>query len=376
MSLKWTAAMGAAVEGERLERLVASPQWREGRFVNVLPREDPTNWSAMREFITGGSKHRVPKVELPIVRRTGSEFAAPPEGGLRVTWLGHSTSLVEVDGHRLLLDPVFGPRVSPLAWAGPKRFHAPPLPLSDLPALDAVVISHDHYDHLDYPSIVQLAALDLPFVVPLGVGAHLELWGVRPERITELDWWESHRLRGMELTATPARHFSGRGVSAGSRDKTLWAGWAVRTAEHRVWFSGDTAMFPGFAEIGERLGPFDLAMVEAGAYDALWRDVHIGPEQAMLACEMVRAKVVLPVHWGTFNLALHGWTEPIERIVRAARATGLTLTTPRPGESVELGRALPSEKWWPDLPWEDAKEAAVVSSALDDALVQRIRALV
>ncbi len=375
MSIKWTAAMGAAVEGERRERMRASPRWREDRFTNVLPREDPTNWSAMREFIAGGSKHRVPKGELPILRRSGREFAARPESGLRVTWLGHSTSLVEIDGHGLLLDPVFGPRASPLAWAGPKRFHAPPLPLGELPPLDAVVISHDHYDHLDYPTIVQLAPLDVPFVVPLGVGAHLELWGVNPARIIELDWWESHRLRGLEITATPARHFSGRGVTAGSRDQTLWAGFALRTAHHAVWFSGDTAMFPGFAEIGARLGPFDLAMVEAGAYDALWRDVHIGPEQAVLACQMVRAEVVLPVHWGTFNLALHGWTEPIERIVRAARATGLRLATPRPGESVDVDRPLPTERWWPDLPWEEAREAAVVSSALDAALEQRIRAL-
>lgn len=353
----------------------ASPRFENGKFVDVLPRTDPEAWSALREYVKGGSKHRTPKTAIPVVTRSGAGFVQAPESGLRVTWLGHSTLLIEIDGHRALLDPVFGPRVSPVPWVGPKRFHAPPLPLAELPPLDVVAISHDHYDHLDYPSILHLAALDVPFVVPLGVGAHLELWGVPPERITELDWWESHRVKGLELTAVPSRHFSGRALTMNDRDHTLWAGWALRGADHRVYFSGDTAMFPGFADIGERLGPFDLAMIEAGAYNPLWRDVHIGPEQAIVAAQMVRAERLLPVHWGTFDLSLHGWTEPIERITEAAKRASIPVTTPRPGESVDLGRTLPSERWWPEVPHQSGREAPLISTSLDDALVARIEAL-
>ena len=371
----WTAPMGARMSGARLERAQASPQWRGDRFGDVMPREEPRMWSSLREWIKGGSPHRTPSGPVPIRPRSGAELAALPESGLRVTWLGHSTQLIEIDGHRALIDPVFGPRTSPFSWAGPKRFHPPPLPLDELPPLDAVVLSHDHYDHLDYPTIVRLAQTEVPFVTPLGVGAHLELWGVAPGRITELDWWETHRIRDLELTATPARHFSGRSLTMGDRDHTLWAGWALRGRDHRVYFSGDTAMFPGFAEIGARLGPFDLAMIEAGAYSSLWRDVHIGPEQAVLASQLVRAERMLPVHWGTFDLALHGWTEPIERIVAAASRSGVALATPRPGESVDPGRPIPAERWWPELPWEDAGRAPVVASGLDEELVSRIRAL-
>lgn len=364
--------MGTMARGARLERMQASPQWGEGKFENPLPREEPKAWSALREMVTGGSKHRRPKDAPPLVTPT---LDAPPASGLRVTWLGHSTSLVELDGQRFLLDPVFGQRVSPFSWAGPKRFHPPPLGLDALPDLDAVVISHDHYDHLDHPTVLRLAETrEVPFVVPLGVGAHLEHWGVARSRITELDWWSSTRVGEVELTATPARHFSGRSLTMRDRDHTLWAGWALRGPEHRVYFSGDTAMFPGFAEIGERLGPFDLGMIEAGAYNALWRDVHIGPEQATLAATLVRAEVMLPVHWGTFDLALHAWTEPIERILRAAGRHGVPVATPRPGESVDLGLALPQQRWWPELPFEGADEAPVISSHLEPSLVERIQA--
>ncbi|MCA9605676.1 MAG: MBL fold metallo-hydrolase [Myxococcales bacterium] len=373
--MKWTAAMGTRMSGARLERAKASPAWRGDRFGDVLPREEPKTWSALREMIKGGSPHRVPKTPIPIVPRKGEELVARPESGLRITWLGHSTTLVEIDGHRVLLDPVFGPRSSPFSWAGPKRFHAPPLPLAELPPLDAVVLSHDHYDHLDYPTIVQLAQTEVAFVTPLGVGAHLELWGVDPARITELDWWETHRIRDLELTLTPARHFSGRSLTMSDRDHTLWGGWALRGRDHRVWFSGDTAMFPGFAEIGERLGPFDVAMIESGAYNVLWRDVHIGPEQAVLASELVRAELLLPVHWGTFDLALHGWTEPIERILQASRRRGVRLATPRPGESIEPSGEVPSERWWPELDHQSAADAPLVATGLDESLVAQILAL-
>jgi L-ascorbate metabolism protein UlaG (beta-lactamase superfamily) len=361
----WTVT-GTKATGARLERMKASPNWRGGRFVDTLPRREPQIVRASWAFFTSGSKFREPSDALPVAHRTAADFATPPDTGLRVTWLGHSTLLVELDGRRVLVDPVWGERASPFSFAGPRRFYAPPLAIADLPPLDAVIISHDHYDHLDYPSIVALATLDVPFVVPLGVGAHLEGWGVSPARITELDWWGEHRVGDLRLVATPARHFSGRSMVMADKDHTLWAGWALIGPEHRVFFSGDSAMFPGFAEIGERLGPFDLTMMESGAYNALWADVHMGPEQAVEAHRMLRGRVLLPVHWGLFDLALHGWTEPIERVLAAAAPHGIVVATPRPGDSVEPGAMVPQSRWWPEVPWEGAAEAPVVSSGLGD----------
>ena len=350
-----------------------SSRWIKGRFRDLLRREEPRGWSALREWITSDTPHRIPSEPLPIVKRTAQEFATP--SGLRVTWLGHSSSLVEIDGQRVLFDPVFGERASPLSWAGPKRFHAPPITVSELPPLDAVAISHDHYDHLDYTTIVKLAQRDVPFVVPLGVGAHLEHWGIAPERIHELDWWQSQRVGDLEVVLTPARHFSGRSPTMSDRDITLWGGWALLTAQHRVYFSGDTAMFPGFSEIGERLGPFDIALIESGAYNPLWRDVHIGPEQAVLACQMVNSPLLLPVHWGTFDLSLHGWTEPIERILEASERARLRVVAPKPGASIEPATPPPVERWWPQLPYQRASDLPVVSSGLDELLEQRIMLL-
>jgi L-ascorbate metabolism protein UlaG (beta-lactamase superfamily) len=368
-------ALGGRAEGPRLTRMQASRQWRSDQFTNLLARHDapfvPTLW----EFATGGSAQRVPEGALPVLARTRGDFERAPASGLRITWLGHSTLLIEMDGLRLLVDPVWGERTSPFTWLGPRRFYAPPLALSDLPPLDAVLISHDHYDHLDYPTIQYLRTLHVPFFVPLGVGAHLSYWGIGNERIIELDWWDEHSLGPVRLVATPARHFSGRSLLLRDRDATLWSGWALLGPQHRVYYSGDTAMFPGFAEIGERFGPFDVTLIEAGAYDARWADVHLGPEQAVLAHQLVKGQLLIPVHWGLFDLALHGWTEPVERVLRAARAHDVRVVTPAPGGSVEPGALAPgvsAQRWWPDVPWKTALEAPCVSSGLDDALLARL----
>ncbi|MBU1431016.1 MBL fold metallo-hydrolase [Myxococcota bacterium] len=364
-------AMGARAEGDRLSRMKASPLWRDGRFHNRLKRIDAPLSKMLKGWITDRSAYRTPDMALPILKREAADFAEHPRAGLRVTWLGHSTSLIEIDGHRVLFDPVWGLRASPFSWVGPARFHPPPLPITALPPLDAVIISHDHYDHLDYTTILALEArADKPrFVVPLGVGAHLERWGVDAARITELDWWASYEINDLKLVATPARHFSGRSLLMRDQDQTLWAGWAVIGPKHRVFYTGDTGMFPGLAEIGERLGPFDLTLVESGAYNAMWADMHLGPEQAVQAHMMLKGRVMLPVHWGTFDLAMHGWTEPMERILAAVEALGLSeqgivVATPRPGESVELDRLDDLKRWWPQLPWETHEVAPVVSSGL------------
>ncbi|MEM6288966.1 MAG: MBL fold metallo-hydrolase [Bacteroidota bacterium] len=361
-------AFGAAPAGERLDRIAQSPQYRDGQFQNTIPTvADGVSFETVWAYLTGGSDHRTPEAALPVAAADVAEAPA----GLRVTWLGHSTLLVEIEGVRVLVDPIWGERASPSPWFGAPRFAPPPLALADLPPLDAVAISHDHYDHLDLPTVRALAASVPRWAVPLGVGAHLEAWGIPAERITEVDWWGEVRLGGVRLVSTPARHFSGRFLA---RDETLWTGWALVGDSSRVWYSGDTALTPEFAEVGRRLGPFDLTLIEAGAYDAAWADVHLGPEQAVAAHRIVQGGtegLMVPVHWGMFDLALHGWTEPAERVRAAAAAVGVRTVTPRPGESVTPASE-PAAPWWPSLPWRTAAEAPAVSTGLPDSVLALI----
>ncbi len=353
------AALGTKPQGARQARIESSPQFRGGTFVDTIPRVEPDLLAvSMRWF--KGVEHSQPTAPLPIIMRRAGEFAAAPSA-LRITWFGHSTLLVEIEGRRVLLDPVWSERCSPSRFVGPKRFHPVPLEQGALPRVDAVLISHDHFDHLDYRSVLELAKQNPLFVVPLGVGAHLEYWGVKPEQIRELDWWQETSLGALRLVATPARHFSGRGLGA---DRTLWSGWAMIGEERRVYYSGDTAMFEGFAQIGERLGPFDATLIEAGAYDAMWADVHLGPEQAVAAHQAARGRVLFPVHWVTFDLALHSWVEPMERVLAAARLANVTVVTPKPGQSIDPLAPPEPERWWPRTPWKTASEAPVVSSGL------------
>lgn len=362
----WTA-MGAEASGARLARMQQSDRWQDNHFVDVLPRVEPAFVDGMTAWFTASSPYSVPAAPPAYLQRAGSDFDAPPAEGLRITWLGHSTLLLEVDGAVILVDPVWGERASPFNWLGPERFLPPPLPFDELPRIDAIVISHDHYDHLDFPTVRRFVDRDVPFIVPLGVGAHLEHWGIPATRIIELEWWQEHAVGDLRLVATPARHFSGRSMFMRDRDCTLWAGWAVLGPSHKLYYSGDTAMFPGFRDIGERLGPFDVTMIESGAYNAMWADVHLGPEQAVKAHTMVGGDTMIPVHWGLFDLALHSWTEPIERVLAAASAAGVTVHAPRPGESFEPGADSPAtEPWWPQIPWQTAAEAPVTSSHLQD----------
>lgn len=349
-STGWLDAFGAEPTGERLARIRRSPNYRDGAFRN--PEADTrigagSGRETLRRWL-GGHEQRVPPGPMPIVTLTRADFAQLPASGLRATWLGHSTVLVEMDGARILFDPVWARRASPSSLIGPKRFHEPPLPLDELPPLDAIVASHDHYDHLDRDVVRALARSAAQsrarFIVPLGVGAHLERWGVAPDRITELDWSESTTAGPLTLTATPARHFSGRGLD--NRNHTLWASWSVAGPKHRIFHSGDTGPFAGFIDIGAAHGPFDLTFVKIGAYGETWPDIHLTPEQAVDANAKLHGRVLLPIHWGTFNLAFHAWDEPAERVVVAAAATGTRLVMPRPGESVEPATPKPVVPWW------------------------------
>lgn len=364
IGLSGCATFGKRPTGERRARLERSPQWKGDRFENPQPIRNDT-LGMLRDLFNGsGSDHRIPGGPVQTEPIDPRRFETPPPSGLRVTWLGHSTLLVELEGRRILIDPMWGERSSPFSWMGPRRWYAPLIPLDRLPPIDAVVISHDHFDHLDMETIRAMKGWSTTFVVPLGVGSHLVHWGVPAERIVELDWWERLRLGDVELVATPARHASGRWPLAGM-NRTLWAGYALVGPRHRVFYSGDTGLFPGLREIGERLGPFDLAMIEVGAYGRHWPDWHLGPEQAVLAASWVRSEKLLPVHWGLFNLAFHGWTEPAERVLAAAARTQLRVALPMPGQSIDPASLPPIVRWWPALPWRTAEQDPIVSSQVD-----------
>jgi L-ascorbate metabolism protein UlaG (beta-lactamase superfamily) len=346
----WLAPLGASPSGERLARVQGSPHFRDGAFQNPVPTRKSapgTLWESLRRQIAG-PEQRVPPGPLPVVTRSRDSLAVLPASGLRATWLGHSTVLIELDGHRVLVDPVWAERASPSPRVGPRRFHPPPIALAALPPLDAILLTHDHYDHLDMDAVRALATRGTQararFVTALGVGAHLERWGIPPERITELDWHESVDVGALQLAAEPARHFSGRGLRDG--DRTLWASWVIDGPSHRVFHSGDTGWFDGLVETGTRHGPFDLTLIKIGAYGPTWPDIHLTPEQAVRAHAALGGRLMLPIHWGTFNLAFHAWDEPAERVVTAAQEAGVTLVMPRPGQSVEPEAPPPLDLWW------------------------------
>ncbi|MFF1308535.1 MBL fold metallo-hydrolase [Streptomyces sp. NPDC058307] len=348
------AAFGADPSGERMARIRRSPHFEHGVFQNPggTARTRPEGSAvefAKTFFDSDGRQQRAPEGRIPVHATTLADLSKPPATGLRLTWMGHSSVLAEIDGRRVLFDPVWGERCSPFPFAGPKRLHPVPLPLTALGPVDVVVISHDHYDHLDMPTIKELAGTDTVFAVPLGVGAHLEHWGVSADRVRELDWHESTQVAGLTLTATPARHFCGRGLR--NTQHTLWASWVVAGEEHRVYHSGDTGYFDGFKDIGAAFGPFDATMIQLGAYSEFWPDIHMTPEEAVrshldLQGGDAAEGVLLPIHWGTFNLATHPWAEPAEQTMLLSHKAGAAMATPRPGEPFEPGAVRVVDPWW------------------------------
>ncbi|MFU8851402.1 MBL fold metallo-hydrolase [Micromonospora sp. SL1-18] len=339
------AQLGGRLTGARLARAACSPQFRDGTFHNPTSTRtivaDPGR-NLLKELIFGKQKRR-PGSDVPLLRPADPALADPARE-LGIVWYGHASLLIEVEGHRVLVDPVWSDRCSPSPLIGPRRIHEPPVRLDELPRLDAILISHDHYDHLDLATVRGLLAhQSAPFVVPLGVGAHLDRWGVPEERIVELDWSESHRVGALTLTATAAQHFSGRGLR---RDGTLWSSWVVAGAHRKVFYTGDSGYFDGYTPIGAEHGPFDVTLMQIGAYDRAWPSIHMFPEEAVAAHLDLRGDLLIPVHWATFNLALHGWSEPVDRLWAEAKARDVRLAVPRPGERVVVDDPPPVDGWW------------------------------
>ncbi|WP_247739269.1 MBL fold metallo-hydrolase [Bacillus sp. 165] len=296
----------------------------------------------LRDFMKG-NPNRKPTQLIPMA----SSFKMNDQTS--VTWFGHSALLLEMEGKVILLDPMFGDAPTPFPIFGNKRYSRTlPMEVEELPQIDAVIFSHDHYDHLDYGSIKKLNDKVGHFFVPLGVGGHLERWGVNPERISEHDWWDEVEFLGLTLACTPARHFSGRSLF--DRDTTLWCSWVIRGQQTKIYFSGDSGYGPHFKQIGEKYGPFDLTLMECGQYDERWSAIHMMPEETVQAHIDVQGQTMIPIHWSAFSLSFHDWTDPIERVTKAAKKQNILISTPRIGEPVLIGsRTYPVSPWWREI---------------------------
>ncbi|RLV59440.1 hydrolase [Parashewanella curva] len=313
-------------------------EWVDGfSFTNML--------GIIKDYMTVSRKESVPTEAIPVAEIDAD--ALNEETQDVVFKLGHSSLLFKLSGSLIMADPVFSERASPLQWMGPKRFHQPPITVDTLPNIDVVVISHDHYDHLDKAALAKLANKTQWFLVPLKVGKHLEEVGVSKDKIIELAWWQSQTINGIEYTLTPTQHFSGRGLF--DKDTTLWGSWVINTGKQNLYFSGDSGYFSGFKEIGEKYGPFDLTFIETGAYNKRWSKVHMFPEQSVQAHLDLKGKVMMPIHNSTFDLALHDWHEPLDRVLKESNDKKIRLITPTVGQRVELSDLLRYEnqqRWW------------------------------
>ena len=346
------AACASTPDEESQRRYLVSQQYsaQDKRFHNgPNPDAKPhaSEFKIWSRFIFGDTSGTVPKDAIPVRPVTPAQLHALPNDANHLIRLGHSSHLLKLQGQYWLIDPVFGERVSPFSFIGPKRFHPTPLALQDLPPIAGLVLSHDHYDHLDEATIKFLLGKVERYFVPLAVGARLRGMGVAPERIVELDWWQAEQHAGVGITATPSQHFSGRSLT--DRDSTLWASWVLQAGGQRIFYSGDSGYFPGFKTIGDKMGPMDIALMENGAYDAYWPSVHMTPEETVQAFTDVRGQVLYSVHNSTFALAMHGWRDPLDRLSALTAAKNIALATPQIGEVMTIGQARTNALWWKDL---------------------------
>lgn len=343
---------GGAQAGDCDPRLAKSPQFAAAdcRFQNP-PNPDArphrSTWDIWSRLILEKKVGTVPVDPIPVRKLDRPALAALDATSNHIIRLGHSSHMLKLRGKRWLIDPVFGERVSPFSFIGPKRFHEPPVALADVPPIEGLVLSHDHYDHLDVPTIEALKDRVQRYFVPLGVGQRLRDWGVPADRIVEMDWWQTQQWSDVTVTAAPAQHFSGRTLS--DRNKTLWAAWSLKSGNEQIFYSGDTGYFPGFKEIKVKLGTIDIALMENGAYDSYWPTVHMTPDETVQAFQDLGARTLYLVHNSTFDLAFHTWKDPLERVAALARQRGIDLATPEIGEVLTLGKPRANRLWWEGL---------------------------
>jgi L-ascorbate metabolism protein UlaG (beta-lactamase superfamily) len=336
---------GKTPEGARLERLKKLPNFKaDGTLDNLSPTpmkpDDVSYWDMIVAMVKGNEQRR-PKDALPHLTPDFSETIKT-----KLIWFGHSSYFLQMDGIKILVDPVFSERTSPISFIGSKNYKGTDfIKVEDFPALDIILITHDHYDHLDYQSVLKLKDKTKVFITSLGVGAHLEHWGIPADKIVELAWGEESIASGLKFTAAPARHFTGRLFK---RNQTLWSAFILQGAKHKLYLGGDSGYDTHFKQTGEQHGPFDLAILECGQYNAYWPLIHMFPEQTVQAAKDLKAKVLLPVHWGKFALAMHNWNEPVIRVVKKAKEENFKITTPILGEAVILDENYPSKEWWLD----------------------------
>ena len=345
--LKTSPEFGGSHQHADVERFKQSNQYKDGIFVNSTETVmDISFWESVKlakEFFNT-SNNRQPDFEIP-VSKVDSLTIADKTSETQLIWFGHSAFLLQIEGKNILLDPMFGDVPAPHPWLGKNRYGALPIEVEQLPDIDAIILSHDHYDHLDYGSIQKLKDKTKQFFVPLGVGTHLRSWNIAASKIKELDWWDDTSFEGLDLIFAPARHFSGRGLT--DRAKTLWGSWIIRSQADTLYFSGDSGYGPHFKEIGEKYGPFDFAMIECGQYNEKWNAIHMMPEESAQAGIDLSAKKIMPIHWGAFTLALHSWTDPVERIQAKAQELKLPLVLPKIGEIVRINDSIrDNEEWW------------------------------
>ena len=339
---------GQIPEGNDLTRISSSEHYNDGIFHNNVVTNMDMHFGKMLpimyDFMFKGG-NREPEDQLPQTNFSSNEMSLRNDSNMHLRWFGHSAFYLEIDGKRILLDPMLGPAASPMSFLGAKRFNKKlPIEIENLPFIDAVIYSHDHYDHLDYESVLKLKDKVGHWYTALGMGSHLKKWGVKEENITEMDWWEEIEFEGLKFVATPARHFSGRGFR--DRFKTFWNSWVIQGKYQSLYFSGDGGYSDGFKQIGEKYGPFDLCLIECGAYNLAWKDIHMMPEESAQACVDLKGRLMMPIHWGGFNLALHEWTDPIIRVSIKADELGVQLVTPIIGEELIIPVYTPNENWW------------------------------
>jgi L-ascorbate metabolism protein UlaG (beta-lactamase superfamily) len=332
---------------EREKRMQDSLQYKDGTFVNPIdvPMIAPgSTWELIKKYTIIPRIDPKPAGELPVKPIQQNNWTEIDKENLLFAWLGHSSILIAMDGKMVLVDPVFEKRASPFTWVGPKRFHPAPVTVQGLPLIDVVLITHDHYDHLEKPTIKQLDNKTNLFLVPLGIGELLEKWGITPKKIVELDWWEHRNVDSLLFTATPAVHYASRGLF--DRNKRLWCSWSMQGQNRKIFISGDSGYFDRFKIIGEKLGPFDITLLKIGSYDKTWKQIHMTPEEAVQQHRDLRGDILVPLHWATFDLGLHPWYEPIERMLTAARETDAHIITPIIGQQVSINRLPGVNPWW------------------------------